>query len=102
MSNKNRTEITIETHRTFTVRRRPQLTPAWCAGCAATAGFASPEDAAQFTGGSARAIYRAVEAGQLHFIETDDHLLRVCVASLLPEPAQFARAAAILARVLSS
>ncbi|HJQ24651.1 MAG TPA: hypothetical protein VKA60_12105 [Blastocatellia bacterium] len=85
MSNRNKTEITIETQRTFIVRRRPQLIPAWCAGCSATTGFASPEDAAQLTGGSARAIYRAVEAGQLHFIETDDRRLRVCFTSLLPE-----------------
>jgi RNA polymerase sigma factor (sigma-70 family) len=85
MSNKSKTEITIETHRTFIVRRRPQLTPAWCAGCAAVVSFTSPEDAAQITGGSRRDIYRAIEAGQLHFIETTDRSLRVCLASLLPE-----------------
>jgi RNA polymerase sigma factor (sigma-70 family) len=84
-NNKNKTEITIETHRTFIVRRRPNLTQAWCAGCAATVSFASPEDAAQLAGSSAREIYRAVEAGQLHFIEAGDRLLRICVASLLPE-----------------
>src|SRR5436853_7372537 len=77
MSNKNKTEITIETHRTFIVRRRPNLIYAWCAGCATTVNFASPEDAAQLAGSSAREIYRAVEAGQLHFIEADDRLLRV-------------------------
>lgn len=88
MSNKNKTEITIETHRTFIVRRRPNLIQAWCAGCAATVSFASPEDAAQFAGSSAREIYRAVEAGQLHFIEAGDRLLRVCIESLLPEGTQ--------------
>jgi RNA polymerase sigma factor (sigma-70 family) len=87
MSNKNKTEITIETHRTFIVRRRPNLTQEWCAGCGATVGFASPEDAAQLAGSSAREIYRAVEAGQLHFIEVGDRLLRVCLDSLLPEGA---------------
>ena len=88
MSYKNKTEITIETHRTFIVRRRPNFTYAWCAGCAATVSFASPEDAAQLTGSSAREIYRAVEAGQLHFIEAGDRLLRVCLDSLLPEGTQ--------------
>jgi RNA polymerase sigma factor (sigma-70 family) len=84
MSNKNKTEITIETHRTFIVRRRPNLIQAWCAGCDANISFASPEDAAQLVGSSAREIYRAIEAGQLHFIETGDRLLRVCLDSLLP------------------
>lgn len=84
MSNKSKTEITIETHRTFIVRRRTSLTYAWCAGCAATVSFASPEDAAQLAGGSAREIYRGVEAGQLHFIETGDRRLQVCIDSLLP------------------
>ena len=88
MSNKSKTEITIETQRTFIVRRRPSLIQAWCAGCAAIASFASPEDAAQLAGGSAREIYRRVEAGQLHFIETGDRWLRVCIASLLPEGAE--------------
>jgi RNA polymerase sigma factor (sigma-70 family) len=88
MSNKNKTEITIETHRTFIVRRRPSLTYAWCDGCAATVNFASPEDAAQLAGSSAREIYRAVEAGQLHFIEAGDRLLRVCLDSLLPAGTQ--------------
>jgi RNA polymerase sigma factor, sigma-70 family len=88
MSNKNKTEITIETHRTFIVRRRPNLFYAWCGGCAATVSFASPEDAAQFVGSSTREIYRAVEAGQLHFIEAGDRLLHICLDSLLPEGTQ--------------
>src|SRR4051794_9761305 len=88
MSNKNKTEITIETHRTFIVRRRPNRIYAWCAGCATTVSFASPEDAAQLAGSSAREIYRAVEAGQLHFIEAGDRWLRVCLDSLLPESPQ--------------
>lgn len=84
MGNKSRTEITIETHRTFIVRRRPHFIQAWCADCAAATSFASPEDAAPLAGSSAREIYRAIEAGRLHFIEADDRRLRVCVASLLP------------------
>lgn len=83
MNKSKKTEITIETQRTFIVRRRPSLTHAWCAGCAATVNFTSPEDAAFLVGSSAREIYRAVEAGGLHFIETDDRRLRVCLGSCL-------------------
>jgi hypothetical protein len=88
MSNKNKTEITIETHRTFIVRRRPNLTQGWCAGCDAIVSFASPEDAAQLAGCGVREIYRAIEAGQLHFIEPGDRLPRVCLDSLLPADAE--------------
>jgi RNA polymerase sigma factor (sigma-70 family) len=84
MKEQTKTEITIETHRTFIVRRRPHLTWSWCGDCAATTRFASPEDAAQLVSGSAREIYRRIEAGQIHFIETGDHLLRVCLDSLSP------------------
>lgn len=83
MRESNKTEITIETHRTFIVRRT-SLTRAWCARCATTVSFASPEEAARLAGRSAREIYRAVEAGRLHFIETGNRLLRVCLDSLLP------------------
>src|SRR6201995_2936893 len=84
MTSKSKTEITIETQRTFIVRRRPNFTNTFCTGCAALSNFASPEDAAQLTGGSAREIYRAIEIGQLHFIETDERQMQVCLNSLLP------------------
>jgi RNA polymerase sigma factor (sigma-70 family) len=83
MTNKSKTEITIETQRTFIIRRRPSLTPSFCDACKAITRFASPEDAAPLTGSSAREIYRAVEAGQLHFMETSERRLRVCLNSLL-------------------
>lgn len=88
MSERNKTEITIETERTFIVRRRPSCIWAWCEGCRAAAAFAPPEDAARLAGRSARDIYRAVEADRLHFIESGDGRLRVCLNSLLPAGAQ--------------
>ena len=83
MTKNSKTEITIETHRTLVVRRRPNFVTARCAACAVDVAFASPEDAARLTGVGAREIYRAVEEGQLHFIETGNRQLRVCMTSLL-------------------
>jgi hypothetical protein len=42
----------------------------------------TPEEAAALAQSTAREIYRRVEAGELHSLETDDRALRVCVNSL--------------------
>jgi hypothetical protein len=41
----------------------------------------TPEAAAAFTGVSPRAIYRCVENGELHFIDTSDGALLICSGS---------------------
>ena len=41
-----------------------------------------PEEAAALAQNTVREIYRRVEAGELHSIETADRALRVCVNSL--------------------
>jgi hypothetical protein len=55
---------------------------AWCAECAAGVELVTPEEAALLTGSSQRAICRQVEAGRLHFSETADGRLFVCLNSL--------------------
>jgi hypothetical protein len=40
------------------------------------------DEAARLTRDTPRAIYRRVEAGQLHFIEAHDGLLLICFKSL--------------------
>lgn len=42
----------------------------------------APEEAAALCGVSPRTIYRWVEAGRVHFAETPDGRLSVCLASL--------------------
>jgi hypothetical protein len=42
----------------------------------------TPDEAAALTQTTAREIYRRVEAGGSHSIETDDGALRICVNSL--------------------
>jgi hypothetical protein len=42
----------------------------------------TPDEAAALAQSTARAIYRRVEAGELHSIEMDDGASRVCVNSL--------------------
>jgi hypothetical protein len=80
------TEILIETVETIIIRRRqgPAATAltAWCAQCGRTVSLISPDTAAKLAGVSARAIYRQLEAGQLHFTETADELL-LCLDSVM-------------------
>ena len=82
MKTKKRTLIVQETHEVLSVRRivdaPPRRAPAWCRECAGEVPLLTPEEAALATGVGARAVYRLVEAGLIHFQETPDGLLLVC------------------------
>ncbi len=82
MAGKSKTEITIETDRMFIIRRRSILIQAWCAICSEAVKMAALEDAANLAGVRSREVYRAVEAGEIHFIETVEGRLLVCLNSL--------------------
>lgn len=74
-------EITIETERVMVAcNRKP--TVIWCDGCAGRVTMLTVDDAATFAGASSRAVYRRVENGQLHFAETPEGRLFVCLNSL--------------------
>jgi hypothetical protein len=55
---------------------------AWCPQCAAQVRMVTLEEAMPLTGRSLRAICREVEAGHLHFSETADGQLFICLNSL--------------------
>lgn len=80
---KKRRTITIETHQVQILRARaPAPGEAWCAGCAALTSWLTPEAAAALTRTTTRAVYRVVEAGGLHFVETAEGGLLLCQASV--------------------
>ena len=79
---KRRTQITIETERTLLIRQLRKRVDGWCAACGAMVELITAEQAAILTGLSQREICRQVEAGQLHFNETDDGRLFICLNSL--------------------
>lgn len=82
MSGKTKTEITIETDRMFIIRPRRILIQTWCAACSETVKMAALEDAARLAGMRSREIYRAVEAEKIHFIETNEGRLLICLNSI--------------------
>lgn len=80
---KRRTEITIETQRLLMLSRRKLSVVAWCAACDARVTMITADEAASLAGLSPRTIYRRVEAEKVHFSETADGVLLVCLNSLL-------------------
>ncbi len=86
-----RTETIIETHEVWVIRKPAGQPPVWCPDCAARPEMLTPEEAAQLSGLSQRAIYRSIEAGSVHFLETADGRLFVCPATLAPQAGQATR-----------
>ena len=56
----------------------------WCTACASYTVMVAPQQAALLTGLSVRTINRSVESHLVHFTETDEGLLLLCVNSLRP------------------
>ena len=80
---KRRTEITIETQRLLMFSKRKLSVVAWCARCGERVRMVTTDEAARMAGVSPRTIYRQIEAEKLHFMETTEGLLLVCINSLL-------------------
>lgn len=82
MGKKRTARITLETERVIRLRKRRGFAPVWCAGCGDETSMVSADEAALLTCVSARTIYRWIEAKRVHFTETPDGLLMVCLKSL--------------------
>lgn len=78
---KKKTRITLETDQVLVMRQCRSVT-AWCSGCAAQTQWVTPEMAAAASGLSLRKVFRQVEGDLLHFRETADGLLLICLNSL--------------------
>ena len=80
---KRRLEITVE--KNWLVIRRGGAAPIiLCDRCATPSVMLAPEEAAILTGVTPRALYRAVEAGRIHFREVQNgarQQLLVCLAA---------------------
>ena len=80
---KKRILITIETERLILIdeRRRPGRAT-WCRACACEVWMVTVDEAAAVAGTSSRAIYQWVEARLIHFTETPEGRLFICLNSL--------------------
>ena len=82
MIEKKRIEITLKTRQVFLIRRAPECDRPLCAECVEGSQMITPKEAAALSETSTRAIYRLIEGGGLHFIETDSGSVLVCSNSL--------------------
>jgi len=88
---KKRTEVTIEIEEGI-IRNSKGPVVAWCTHCAENVRMLEAHDAAVTAGVSSRAIYCDVEAGRLHFVETRESSLLICLNSLgRAQAAQFSQ-----------
>jgi len=83
MRKKKKTEIIVERDQVLVIRNLGARDPEWCSECAERARMVTVDEAAAITQVSARTIYRRVEGGRLHFRETADSQLFICLNSLL-------------------
>ena len=79
---KRRIEITVEKHRVLTIGTHRISAVGWCAPCRMKVRMVTAEDASRIAEVTPRTIYRWAEVGRLHFTESQDGLLLVCVKSL--------------------
>jgi hypothetical protein len=77
-----KTLITTETSEMLIFRRTPPPQRVWCQKCGPDTEMISPDAVSLVTGTSARTIYRMIEAGRVHFTETPDGALLVCISAL--------------------
>ena len=93
---RKRTEITFEIDEVIYAagQRIPDasgLTRAWCLECRSEALMVTPQEAAAIAQVTVRAVNQRVEAGTVHFLETNLGQLLVCVNSLLEPRAATAK-----------
>jgi hypothetical protein len=79
-----RTEKTVEIHEFYAIRTASGSLPALCADClTADAIMLPPDHAAVLSHVPTRTIYRLVETGSIHYRETPNGSLVVCIRSLV-------------------
>ncbi len=83
MSTKRKIEITVETHQMVVIRRNRKSIQAWCNECGEEVEMIRPEEAAALPGTSSRIVFQWIEDARVHFSETPEGSLLICINSLL-------------------
>lgn len=81
MKRRKRTEITVETS-LLVFRGSTNRSAVWCIECSSRVQLVTPEEAAVLARVTTRAVYRWLERGQVHFVETETGTLLICPNSL--------------------
>ena len=87
MNRKRRTRMSLEMREVVVVRGSRRRNRVLCANCSDDAELMTIEEAVKMSRISARAIYRLIEAGEVHFAETAEGFTLICAATLLAQVA---------------
>jgi uncharacterized glyoxalase superfamily protein PhnB len=79
---KQRMTISVESRSVTVIRPARAAIEFWCEACGATNFMVTPERAAEICGVTSREIYRRIETGTIHFVETETGVLFVCSSSV--------------------
>ncbi|MEW6126665.1 MAG: hypothetical protein AB1757_06465 [Acidobacteriota bacterium] len=82
MKKERHVEIKLKTERTISIKSSRSLTT-FCEPCGKEVQMFTPGQAALISGLTSREVYHRVEVGGVHFTETAEGLLLVCLESLL-------------------
>jgi hypothetical protein len=74
--------MVVEQDEIILVRRRRGAFRMWCNQCEAKVSMLCVEDARTVAETTSRTIYRWIEAGKLHFAESEKGLVLICAQSL--------------------
>ena len=85
MSAKKVREIRVDIQEIVLTRRVRRSLYAECKACGQGVQFVSAEQAAEACNVSTRTIYRWIESGRAHFIETQERRMFICLDSLRVE-----------------
>ncbi len=75
-------ELTVERSEFFVAAKPREPILFRCVRCGGPVPFVTPADAARVSGEGLREIFRRIEAAEIHFFETPDGALLVCLDSL--------------------
>jgi len=79
---RRRRTVRFATRNVTLVRAATESLDLWCEACGATVAMVTPGRAAEILMTNARAIYRQVERGDLHFVEAGGGEVFICSESL--------------------
>jgi hypothetical protein len=83
VKSKRRRKVIVETREVVILHQAETRPALWCQSCRVMAPMVSPEDAVRLAAVTSRTIYRWVEDEKIHYSETPDGRLWICVESLI-------------------
>jgi hypothetical protein len=79
---KKKYEVTIERDEILVIRSPATEQTYWCSGCGKQVSMVTPDQAALISGASWRQVSGWIESASVHFVETPEGMVLICLDSL--------------------